>query len=555
MPWPKNTWLQTGLPWQKFIPKTKYKSTSPGFSLQHNLISDALRPLQILLPFIIKMNKLLLLFTFFTLLVQSASSQGTNINEKNKALFDQTVDKVNFRTIEFVYDRKYPRKKFPATHHDFRTRKTFDDFEGNAKFKQLFMNYNDVSEKFKSKFGKGKYDLATFEKALGDILINKDFEFFISSLTKDDKIQLIRSLQQINKKGIAQFVDAAGKPRGFFASDSVIEESSDPIVKNKPAAGNTAAVADTNAAVINTDATPEEVFQEKTPRRDWLTWLSLALALGAFALAASAKFKDIPGLKAFVGNNYQKRDGAQPVKAAIVTPAQTSAPDPALKKQLDNLTREVEGLYAQMDELLHKNTVLEQKLAGNHPKPFDLPKKAYFEPEIEVAQPVKPAAPEPVIETPPTTPEAGETKTTEAEIVKNNSDSTVYVAATAASEAVTEPTNEESSAQPALTYFLSKPDRHGFFWNDELNRSFAPGRSLFALTLNDNNQKKGQFEFVENPVQQKLALENPELYLLPVCEIEGDPAMGTRLQTETPGTIVLNGDQWVLVKKARVRVV
>ena len=33
-------------------------------------------------------------------------------------------------------------------------------------------------KKFKKKFGNGRYDLAEFEKGLGDILINKDFEFF-----------------------------------------------------------------------------------------------------------------------------------------------------------------------------------------------------------------------------------------------------------------------------------------------------------------------------------------------------------------------------------------
>src|SRR6186713_1274581 len=130
------------------------------------------------------MNKLFALFAFILFLTTGLVS-AQDIDQKNKALFDQTVDKLNFRTIEYVYDRKYPRKKFPVTQADFKTRKTFDDFEGNASFKKLFLNYNDVSEKFKKKFGNGRSDLASFEKGLNDILINKDFEFFISSLTKD----------------------------------------------------------------------------------------------------------------------------------------------------------------------------------------------------------------------------------------------------------------------------------------------------------------------------------------------------------------------------------
>ena len=102
------------------------------------------------------MQKLLFLFsvlTIFSLNGISVQAQ-TDIDKRNKTLFDQTVDKVNFRTIEYVYDRKFPRKKFPANMTDFKTRKTFDDFEGNAAFKKLFMNYNDVSEKFKNKYQK-----------------------------------------------------------------------------------------------------------------------------------------------------------------------------------------------------------------------------------------------------------------------------------------------------------------------------------------------------------------------------------------------------------------
>lgn len=511
------------------------------------------------------MQKLFFLFSVLTIFtLGKVNAQGSDINQRNETLFDQTVDKLNFRTIEYVYDRKFPRKKFPANMTDFKTRKTFDDFEGNAAFKKLFMNYNDVSEKFKNKYGKGKNDLASFEKALGDILINKDFEFFISSLTKDDKIQLIRSLQQINKKGIAQFVDAAGKPRGFFASDSVIDEKADPIVKPKNGeSGSQEAVGsqvaseetDTAQAVINTSATPEEVFQSRAPRRDWLSWVALLFSIGALALAAAVKLKDIPELRAFVSNNFQKRGEGS---IAVVKPTSTSEPvaDPAMQKQLNNLVREVEGLYAQMDELLHKNSLLEQKLAEKQPKPYELPKTSFLEPEVDKPAPVRKEntyknlemAPAPAAEanSPVISHDAAPAS------IPTRPDSTRYTSLTVPMESQSE--NETTEAAPAVMY-LNKPDRHGFFWNDDLTRSFVPNQSLFALNLTGNDAKKGTFELVTDAVMLKLALENQELYLSPVCDIQVENSTGQRLETVTPGTIILNGDQWVLVKKASLRVV
>lgn len=454
-----------------------------------------------------------------------AAAQNEANAAKNKTLFDQTVEKLNFRTIEFVYDRKFPRKKFPVSQTDFKTRKTFDDFEGNAAFKKLFMNYNDVSEKFKSKFGKGKTDLASFEKGLADILINKDFEFFISSLNKDDKVQLIKSLQQINKKGIAQYLDASGKPRGFFSSDSVIEESADPIVKtNQPAIEKVAATAD--QAVINADATPEEVFQEKTPRRDWLTWLTLVVALAALATAASVKAKDVPSLRSFMANNYQRK-GEVGIVTKPLTKTEESA-DPAIMKQLGNLTREVEGLYAQMDELLHKNTVLEQKLANKHPKPFDLPKTTYFEPQTETAE-------------------------TNSATTPTGTNSPVTFPAEPAAYDLTETAPIENVATDE--FYLGKPDKLGFFWDHELTENQVPEQSLYKISFSGSDHRKGNFEVVTDASQQRLALENRDNYLKPVCEILEENPNGSRIETETPGTVILNDDQWVLVKKAKIRIV
>ncbi|HSI91217.1 MAG TPA: hypothetical protein VK927_08880, partial [Adhaeribacter sp.] len=416
----------------------------------------------------------------------------------------------------------------------FKERKTFDDFSEDARFKQLFMNYNDVAEKFKKKFGNGSYELAAFEKALNDILINKDFEFFISGLTKDDKVVLIRSLQQINKKGVAQFVDAAGQPRGIFATDSVIEEGSSPLVTSQT--DGTKVAVDSNEAIINTNATPEEVFMEKTPRRDWLTWLALLTGISALVLAASAKFQDVPGLRNFVSNNYQKRSEAGTAVRPVAVVKSETTTDPIMIKKLDNLTREVEGLYAQMDDLLHKNSVLEQKLAAatQHPKPFDLPKTA-----TPVASQLTNNSPEPA--NPESHPEAQDLPVTPA-----NFKAPVIQQDELSGEAV---------PLPEVVFYLGAPDPEGFFWNRDKTYNFVPDQTFFKLTLAEDNAGKGTFEVAANPASQALALSDPHRFLSPVCELSGTEEGAQRIETESPGIIIQNDDQWVLVRKARIRLV
>ena len=123
----------------------------------------------------------------------------------NKRLFDRTVDGLNFRTMETVYDKSFTRRKFPASLTTQQARKQFDDFAGNAELQKLFLNYNDVSEQFKTRFGRGRTDLAEFERQLNGILVDKNFEFFIRVIPRDERVALIRSLQRYIKQATAQF--------------------------------------------------------------------------------------------------------------------------------------------------------------------------------------------------------------------------------------------------------------------------------------------------------------------------------------------------------------
>ncbi|UOQ67878.1 hypothetical protein [Hymenobacter volaticus] len=123
----------------------------------------------------------------------------------NKRLFDRTVDELNFRTMETVYDKSFTRRKFPVSLRTAKARKDFNDFDGRADLQKLFQNYNGVSERYKNRFGRGRTDLTEFEKQLRSILVDKNFEFFVRVLPRDERVSLIRGLERFIQQSAAQF--------------------------------------------------------------------------------------------------------------------------------------------------------------------------------------------------------------------------------------------------------------------------------------------------------------------------------------------------------------
>ena len=117
----------------------------------------------------------------------SLRAQNSTPAAANKQLFDRTVDELNFRTMETVYDKSFTRRKFPAAMRTAKARREFTDFNGRTDLQTLFQNYNGVSERYKGRFGKGRTDLVEFEKQLGSILVDKNFEFFIRVLPRDER--------------------------------------------------------------------------------------------------------------------------------------------------------------------------------------------------------------------------------------------------------------------------------------------------------------------------------------------------------------------------------
>ena len=136
---------------------------------------------------------LLLLLLILPSLARAAETPA----QANKRLFDATVDELNFRTFETVYDKSFARGKYPVTLRTAQARKAFGQFGDNKPLKQLFENYNAIAERYKNRFGNGSLALAEFERQLNNILLDKNFEFFIRSLPRDERVALIRDISLI----------------------------------------------------------------------------------------------------------------------------------------------------------------------------------------------------------------------------------------------------------------------------------------------------------------------------------------------------------------------
>jgi len=199
----------------------------------------------------------------------------------NKRLFDRTVDELNFRTMETVYDKTFTRRKFPVSLRTQQQRKQFDDFGGNEELKRLFLNYNDLAERFKNRFGKGRTDLAEFERQLSGLLIDKNFEFFIRVIPRDERIALIRAEQRIIKQATAQFNASQDPTPDELATDAATVPPADATSLPTGDAAEMEDVAPQPEVTAPASGGPIIRSAEVPSQHDWLDYLTLLLALGS----------------------------------------------------------------------------------------------------------------------------------------------------------------------------------------------------------------------------------------------------------------------------------
>ena len=218
------------------------------------------------------------------LLLFPLASQAQTPAEANKQLFDRTIDELNFRTFETVYDRHFTRQKYPASLRSAAARRQFTNFEHNTELQQLFLNYNGVAERYKTHFGNGALTQAEFEKQLNGVVRDRNFEFFIRGLPRDEKSALIRAEQRVIKQATAQF-NASGAPAAKPAP-----EPEEPLAAAAPLTTNGPDPGDAEPA---TSAAPEPEMRPAALSEDagssnsgpgWVGYFTLLLSLGSFGL-------------------------------------------------------------------------------------------------------------------------------------------------------------------------------------------------------------------------------------------------------------------------------
>ena len=207
-------------------------------------------------------------------------AQPETPTQANKRLFDRTVDELNFRTFETVYDKSFTRQKFPEGLRSAALRRTFDGFGDNQLLKQRFASYNVVAERYKARFGNGPLTLAEFQKQLNSVLLDKNFEFFIHNLPRDERVALIRAEQRYIKQATAQFnasAEASG-PAPEPTADAEPPVSSAPLTTNAaPAAAPRAAPATLPDAGPRFD--PPAAASRPAGPHDWLGYATFFFSL------------------------------------------------------------------------------------------------------------------------------------------------------------------------------------------------------------------------------------------------------------------------------------
>ncbi|MBX0290184.1 hypothetical protein K3G63_07025 [Hymenobacter sp. HSC-4F20] len=252
-----------------------------------------------------RFRQLLLLFVLLWLAVPAVLLAQTEAPAAaNKRLFDRTVDELNFRTMETVYDKSFARGKFPESLRSAKARKEFDNFPGRDDLKKLFQNYNGVSDRFKSRFGRGRTDLVEFEKQLNSILVDRNFEFFIRVLPRDERVALIRSLQRVIKQGAARFNASEDPAPEDLAADGAAVPPAD-----IDAASASAAPATPDVAAEDPQPEPEVALAtpatgyagprslDSAPRHDWMDYLTLLLSGSSLLLLLYLVTSVLPDLR------------------------------------------------------------------------------------------------------------------------------------------------------------------------------------------------------------------------------------------------------------------
>ena len=244
--------------------------------------------------------RLLSLLLFF-----AAFAHAETPAQANKRLFDKTIDELNFRTMETVYDKSFTRGKFPLTLRTAAARRAFDGFGSNSGLKQLFLNYNGIAERYKNRFGNGPLTLAEFDKQLKSVLLDKNFEFFIHNLPRDERVSLIRAEQRLIQQASAQFNDSGAAAGPTVPTADSYAQPEAPVTAPLTTNDADGAGPGTAPATVSDEApltSASVVPAGPAPHHDWLDYLTLLLSLASAGMLFHLIANVLPNLNRRINN-------------------------------------------------------------------------------------------------------------------------------------------------------------------------------------------------------------------------------------------------------------
>ena len=238
-------------------------------------------------------------FLFFLLLLGPFAYAETPA-QANKRLFDKTIDELNFRTMETVYDKSFTRGKFPLTLRTAAARREFDGFGTNSALKQLFLNYNSIAERYKNRYGNGPATLAEFDKQLKSVLLDKNFEFLIHNLPRDERVALVRAEQRLIQQAAAQFNDSGASADSAVPPADADAQPEAPVAAPLTTHDDAGSASASEERLLSSSAAPEAVGPAS--HHDWLDYLTLLLSLSSFIVLLYLAFSVLPGFSRRINN-------------------------------------------------------------------------------------------------------------------------------------------------------------------------------------------------------------------------------------------------------------
>jgi len=103
-------------------------------------------------------------------------------------------------------------------------------------------------------------------------------------------------------------------------------------------------------------------------------------------------------------------------------------------------------------------------------------------------------------------------------------------------------------------FFMSTPNDDGSFNQSNSSQFFRPTASFYRFIINNSNNTKANFFFVDDEWAVATASDFPQTYIDPVCEaVNAVNNHSKRIVTLHQGIVEKSGDKWVLIKKASIR--